>query len=146
PAVTAREPRERFDRGESRGGESRGESRGDSRGGERFSREGSSDRRPPRAEGGAGASRGKKPRRETGWTAATLWIGAGRKLKMRPGDLVGAIANEAGLDSEHIGAIQIADNFSTVDVPEAMADEVITALKNTKIKGLRVQVRRDRTK
>lgn len=147
PAVTAREPRERFDRGESRGGDSRGgDSRGDSRGGERYSREGSGDRRPPRAEGGAGAARGKKPRRESAWTAATLWIGAGRKLKMRPGDLVGAIANEAGLDSEHIGAIQIADNFSTVDVPEAMADEVITALKNTKIKGLRVQVRRDRTK
>ena len=49
--------------------------------------------------------------RETPWTAATLWIGAGRNLKMRPGDLVGAIANEAGLDSSHIGSIQIADNF-----------------------------------
>jgi ATP-dependent RNA helicase DeaD len=147
PAVTPREPRERSDRGESRGGESRGgESRGDSRGGERFSRDERSggDRRPPRAESAGG--KGKKPRRETAWTPATLWIGAGRKLKMRPGDLVGAIANEAGLDSEHIGAIQIADNFSTVDVPEAMADEVITALKNTKIKGLRVQVRRDRMK
>jgi ATP-dependent RNA helicase DeaD len=147
PAVTPREPRERFDRGESRGGDSRGgESRGDSRGGERFARDerGGGDRRPPRAEAGGG--KGKKPRRETAWTPATLWIGAGRKLKMRPGDLVGAIANEAGLDSEHIGAIQIADNFSTVDVPEAMADEVITALKNTKIKGLRVQVRRDRMK
>jgi len=99
------------------------------------------DKRPPR-DGAAG--KGKKPKRETPWTAATLWIGAGRKLKMRPGDLVGAIANEAGLDSSHIGSIQIADNFSTVDVPEAMADEVISALKNTKIKGLRVQVRRDR--
>lgn len=87
---------------------------------------------------------GKRARRETAWTAATLWIGAGRKLKMRPADLVGAIANEAGLDASHIGAIQIADNFSTVDVPEALADEVISALKSTKIKGLRVQVRRDR--
>ena len=129
PAVTAREPRERSEpRGDrSFGRERESSSRGDSR-----------ERRP---EGGA---KGKKPKRETPWTAATLWIGAGRKLKMRPGDLVGAIANEAGLDSAHIGSIQIADNFSTVEVPEAMADEVITALKNTKIKGLRVQVRRDR--
>ncbi|MBL0937625.1 MAG: DEAD/DEAH box helicase [Gemmatimonadaceae bacterium] len=95
-----------------------------------------------RGERGAGGN--KRAKRETAWTAAKLWIGAGRKLKMRPGDLVGAIANEAGLDSSHIGAIQIADNFSTVEVPEAMADEVINALKNTKIKGLRVQVRRDR--
>ena len=54
------------------------------------------------------------------------------------------IANEAGLDSSHIGAIQIADGYSTVEVPEAMADEVIAVLKNGKIKGKRVQVRRDR--
>ena len=129
PAVTPREPRERFEtRGDRPFGRERDpSSRGDVR-----------ERRP---EGGA---KGKKAKRETAWTAATLWIGAGRKLKMRPGDLVGAIANEAGLDSAHIGSIQIADNFSTVDVPEAMADEVISALKNTKIKGLRVQVRRDR--
>lgn len=129
PAVTPREPRERFEtRGDRPFGRERDpSSRGDVR-----------ERRP---EGGA---KGKKAKRETAWTAATLWIGAGRKLKMRPGDLVGAIANEAGLDSAHIGSIQIADNFSTVEVPEAMADEVISALKNTKIKGLRVQVRRDR--
>jgi hypothetical protein len=129
PAVTPREPRERFEgRGDRPFGRERDtSSRGDAR-----------ERRP---EGGA---KGKKAKRDTPWTAATLWIGAGRKLKMRPGDLVGAIANEAGLDSAHIGSIQIADNFSTVEVPEAMADEVISALKNTKIKGLRVQVRRDR--
>jgi ATP-dependent RNA helicase DeaD len=136
PAVTPREPRERFDRGD-RGGS------------ERFTRDrpersSSADRGDKRPSRDGAASKGKKPKRETPWTAATLWIGAGRKLKMRPGDLVGAIANEAGLDSSHIGSIQIADNFSTVDVPEAMADEVISALKNTKIKGLRVQVRRDR--
>jgi ATP-dependent RNA helicase DeaD len=101
-----------------------------------------------RAEGGRGdgakGKGGKKPKRETAWKAATLWIGAGRKLNIRPGDLVGAIANEAGLDSSHIGAIQIADGYSTVEVPEAMADEVIAVLKNGKIKGKRVQVRRDR--
>ncbi len=139
PAVTPREPRERFDRGDRAGGERFSRDRPErSAGGDRAER---GDKRAPR-EGPAG--KGKKARRETAWTPATLWIGAGRKLKMRPGDLVGAIANEAGLDSSHIGAIQIADNFSTVDVPEAMADEVISALKNTKIKGLRVQVRRDR--
>ena len=132
PAVTPREPRERF------------EPRGDRPFGQRETG-GFAEKRERRAEGPAKpGAKGKKPKRETPWTAATLWIGAGRKLKMRPGDLVGAIANEVGLDSSHIGAIQIADNFSTVEVPEAMADEVISALKNTKIKGLRVQVRRDR--
>jgi ATP-dependent RNA helicase DeaD len=139
PAVTPRAERpgsERFERPSrfERGG-SREESRGaDARG---------ADARGARSEGRPekGAKRAKK---ETPWTAAKLWIGAGRKLKMRPGDLVGAIANEAGLDSSHIGAIQIADNFSTVEVPEALAEEVIAALKSTKIKGLKVQVRRDR--
>ena len=48
---------------------------------------------------------------------------------MRPGDLVGAIANEAGLDSRDIGAIEIADRFSLVEVPESATDEVIRALR-----------------
>jgi ATP-dependent RNA helicase DeaD len=65
-------------------------------------------------------------------------------MNIRPGDLVGAIANEAGMDSSQIGAIQIADQFSTVEVPEAMAEAVIEALKNTKLRGLKLQVRRDR--
>ena len=104
------------------------------------------------ARGGAGreerarpvTGRGARGRRESSRDSATLWISAGRKLKIRPGDLVGAIANEAGVDAAHIGAIQIADQFSTVDVPEALADEVIRVLKRSKIKGLKVQVRRDR--
>ena len=77
---------------------------------------------------------------------ATLWIGAGRKAKMRPADLVGAIANEVGIDASSIGAIQIADAFSTVEVPEEIAEDIIRALKATKIKGMKVPVRRDRAK
>ena len=65
---------------------------------------------------------------------------------MRPGDLVGAIANEVGIDAGSIGAIQITDGYSTVEVPEEIADDIIAALKATKIKGLKVPVRRDRSK
>jgi ATP-dependent RNA helicase DeaD len=75
---------------------------------------------------------------------ARLWVGAGRKLKMRPGDLVGAIANEVGIDASVIGAIQIADGYSTVEVPEEIAEDIITALRSTTIKGKKVLVRRDR--
>ncbi len=78
------------------------------------------------------------------WSVARLWVGAGRKLKMRPGDLVGAIANEVGIDASVIGAIQIADGYSTVEVPEEIAEDIITALRNTTIKGKKVLVRRDR--
>ena len=75
---------------------------------------------------------------------ARLYIGAGRKAKVRPGDLVGAIANEAGIDAGAIGAVRISDRYSLVEVPEEVADNVIAALQSTKIKGKRVQVRRDR--
>ena len=73
-----------------------------------------------------------------------IYVGAGRKAGVRPGDLVGAIANEAGVDASSIGAIEIADRFSLVEVPEEIAEEIIGALRGTTIKGKRVMVRRDR--
>jgi ATP-dependent RNA helicase DeaD len=73
-----------------------------------------------------------------------LFIGAGRAAGMRPADLVGAITNEAGLRGGDIGAIQIADGFSLVEVPEAAADHVIRALRAATIKGQKVMVRRER--
>jgi ATP-dependent RNA helicase DeaD len=73
-----------------------------------------------------------------------LFIGSGRRDGIRPGDLVGAIAGESGLASKDIGAIEIADGFSLVEVPEDRADEVIAALKKTKIRGLKPTVRRER--
>jgi hypothetical protein len=63
---------------------------------------------------------------------------------MRPGDLVGAIANEAGIDARAIGAVDIADRFSLVEVPDEAVDEIIGALRNTTIRGKKVVVRRDR--
>jgi ATP-dependent RNA helicase DeaD len=57
---------------------------------------------------------------------------------------VGAIANEVGIDAGAIGAIQIADRYSLVEVPEEIAEDIIEALRATTIKGKRVLVRRDR--
>jgi ATP-dependent RNA helicase DeaD len=73
-----------------------------------------------------------------------LFVGAGRAAGIRPGDLVGAIANEAGVSGEGIGAIQIADGFSLVEVSEDAAEHVIEALRAGTIKGRRVNVRRER--
>ena len=75
---------------------------------------------------------------------ARLFVGAGRIAKIRPKDLVGAIANESRLSGRDIGAIEIADRFSLVEVPADDADEVIAALRASTIKGKSVQVRRDR--
>jgi ATP-dependent RNA helicase DeaD len=63
---------------------------------------------------------------------------------LRPGDLVGAITNEAHVPGSAVGAIQINDGFSLVDVQEAVADPVIAALREATIRGRRLQVRRDR--
>jgi ATP-dependent RNA helicase DeaD len=78
------------------------------------------------------------------WEVTRLYIGAGRRAGVRPGDLVGAIANEVGVDARAIGAIQIADSHSIVEVPDEIADEIVAALRATTIQGKRVPVRRDR--
>jgi ATP-dependent RNA helicase DeaD len=78
------------------------------------------------------------------WEVARLFIGAGRIAGVRPGDLVGAIANEVGVDARAVGAIQIADRHAIVEVPEEIADEIVLALRSTTIKGKRVTVRRDK--
>ena len=73
-----------------------------------------------------------------------LFINLGRRDRVRPGDLVGAIANESDLTGGDIGPINITDNFSTVDVPADAADDVIAAIKRTTIRGKRPTIRRDR--
>src|SRR4051794_13033609 len=76
--------------------------------------------------------------------AVRLFIGAGREAGIRPGDLVGAITGEAGIASRHLGAIEIADRFSLIDVPESRAEEIMAALRATTLRGKKVTVRRDR--
>ena len=75
---------------------------------------------------------------------ARLYISAGRQAGVRPQDLVGAIANEAGVAGGLIGAIQITDRFSLVEVPEEVAAQVIKKLGRATIRGKKVQVKRDR--
>jgi ATP-dependent RNA helicase DeaD len=72
---------------------------------------------------------------------AKVYIGAGREAGVRAGDLVGAIANEAGLNSNVIGAVEVMDRFSLVEVPEVLAREIIETLSRTRIKGQKVAVR-----
>lgn len=91
-----------------------------------------------RREGGGGRGGRGNP------DAVKLFIGLGRRNGVRPQDLVGAIAGESGLAGRDIGAIEIADRFSLVEVPAGAADDVIDALRNATIKGKRVSARRDR--
>jgi len=72
-----------------------------------------------------------------------LFVGGGRRVGLRPGDLVGAITNEAHVPGSVVGAIQINEGFSLVDVQEGVADAVVMALVGATIRGRRLQVRRD---
>jgi ATP-dependent RNA helicase DeaD len=73
-----------------------------------------------------------------------LHIALGRDRGVRPADIVGAIANEAGVSPRDIGAINIGDKYSIVEVRESDAETIITALGNTKLRGQRVRVRAER--
>ena len=77
-------------------------------------------------------------RAEAGMTRLFLQIG--RQDGIRPGDIVGAIANEAGVPGNAIGAIDIMDRSTYVEVPEGAAQRVIEALSQTKLRGKRVYV------
>ncbi|MBN7795267.1 DEAD/DEAH box helicase [Parahaliea mediterranea] len=101
----------------------------------------SEDRRPeaPRRDK-AGA-----PRRESappGKGMERFRIEVGHSHGVKPGNIVGAIANEAEIDSQYIGHINIHDDHSTVDLPEGMPAEVYQHLKGVWVSGRRLQIQR----
>jgi ATP-dependent RNA helicase DeaD len=71
-----------------------------------------------------------------------LFIGVGRRRGIRPADIVGAIAGEARIPGESIGAIEIADQFTLVEIEDQYAEQVLRAMSRASIKGRPVQVRR----
>ena len=109
--------------------------------------------RPPQREERSPRHEARAPRRwpvgkgdrpvPTDGRTIRLYIGAGRQAGIRPGDLVGAITGEAGIQSRSLGAIEIGDRSSYIEVPETLADDIIAALKATTIRGKKVPVRRD---
>jgi ATP-independent RNA helicase DbpA len=75
----------------------------------------------------------------------TLWISGGRKQKVRPGDLLGALTGEAGrLRADQVGKIEIHDNFSYVAIHQSESARVINELRNGQIKGRKFRVERVR--
>ena len=86
----------------------------------------------------------RSSRRGSGGAPATIFVSLGHAAKIRPQDLVGAIANESSVTGREIGAIEITHKYSTVEVPAEAADEVIAALSATLIKGRRARVERYR--
>jgi len=69
-------------------------------------------------------------------------IEVGRTHGVKPENIVGAIANEAGIDAQYIGRIDILDNYSIVDLPEGMPREIFHALKRVWVSGTQLQISR----
>ena len=114
----------------------------------------SRDKRParePRFERDSRDSRSERPVREKKERDArpaeagmeSYRIEVGYEHGVKPGNIVGAIANEAGLDSKHMGRIEIFDDYSIVDLPEGMPKEILKHLKTVWCAGQQLRITRD---
>lgn len=71
---------------------------------------------------------------------ARLFLNVGKKDKVKPGDIVGAIAGETGLPGKIIGEINMFDKFTFVNVPEKYAGEIIEVMQDNQIRGKKINV------
>jgi ATP-dependent RNA helicase DeaD len=100
--------------------------------------------RPPRGERPArgGADRGPRGARD-GSPLATYRIDVGKRHKVEPRQIVGAIANEGGLRRQDFGAITIRPDFSLVELPADLSAETWDALRSTRISGKLIGLKKD---
>lgn len=88
---------------------------------------------------------GKSQRKQKSYPAKGMErfrIEVGHQHEVKPGNIVGAIANEAGLDAQHIGHIDIHSDFSLVDLPVGMPNDVFQDLKLVWVCGQRLKITR----
>ncbi len=105
---------------------------------------GSSKNRESRSYGSTDAGKKNKTfSRNESSGGVRLYINLGHNEGVRPKDLVGAIANEAGINSRDIGDIEIKNSFSLVEVPGQIANNIVSALNKTTIKGYRLRAKID---
>lgn len=69
-----------------------------------------------------------------------LFFNVGRRMRITPRDLVGAIAGETGISGRSIGSIEIHDRFSFVEVDASIAPEVVSVMHGNQIRGFRLAV------
>lgn len=125
-----------FDRNDDRGSDSRDRPR-------RKERERSRD---SARDSGRGRDRERSPKRDSGRDSkpaegmSSYRIEVGNNHEVRPGNIVGAIANEANMDSANIGRIQINDDYSLVDLPSGMPKDVLNDLKKVWVSGQQLKI------
>ncbi|CAN5422349.1 DEAD/DEAH box helicase [soil metagenome] len=88
----------------------------------------------------AAASKKKAAERKLDVGMQAYRIEVGHKHEVKPANIVGAIANEAGLDAKYIGRIEIFDDYSLLDLPAGMPDEVFEQLKTVSVAGQQLRI------
>ncbi|WP_340123229.1 DEAD/DEAH box helicase [Methylobacter svalbardensis] len=86
----------------------------------------------------------RKPKRAFGGGAdiemETYRIEVGHNHGVKPGNIVGAIANETGIDGDHIARIRIQDDYSTVELPAGIPKELFQELKKVRVVGQQLNI------
>lgn len=95
-----------------------------------------------------GERESRGPRREHSPRVAepgmrTFRIAVGHEHGVKPGNIVGAIANEANIDSKHIGRIDIYDDYTVLDLPDDLPKDMLTHLKSVRVAGQALNIRAD---
>jgi ATP-dependent RNA helicase DeaD len=101
------------------------------------------EKRRERADRGSREDGPRKPRERRG-DFATYRISVGKRHKVMPGAIVGAIANEGGLHRSDFGHITIRPDFSLVELPAKLSKQTLKALEKTKIQGNPINLELDR--
>ena len=94
-----------------------------------------------------GSDRPEREKRERGPRREDLKmyrIEVGRRERVQPGQIIGAIANEGGLTRDDFGRIQVRDDFSLVELPADLSESTRAALQNTQISGKAIELKEDR--
>jgi ATP-dependent RNA helicase DeaD len=99
--------------------------------------------RSERSSSGRG-ERDRKPQRsrdrQSDIKMETYRIEVGNSHGVKPGNIVGAIANETGIDGDHIARIKIEENYSTVELPAGMPKELFQELKKVRVAGQQLNI------
>jgi ATP-dependent RNA helicase DeaD len=85
----------------------------------------------------------ERPKRRPQVAYTTYRIAVGRKNRVEPRQIVGALANEGGLSREHFGRIDIRPAFSLVELPSDLSPETLGRLRDTRIAGVPIEIRPD---
>lgn len=106
------------------------------------------DRRPANGRGAAaegegnGARQGRRRSKDGDMAFETFRVEVGHTHGVKPGNIVGAIANEAGLEGRHIGHVDIRDDHTFIDLPEGMPRDIFRSLQKVRVVGQELRISR----